>query len=229
MRPKKPVTPYLFFMKDVRDRVAASNSHLSFGDIGRQVGRLWASLPDETRQVRPVMLILLMLTLSSCCPQLYIARANADKDRYQMEMAYYERPRENGRGSRRKKDPKAPKKARSSYAFFMTSVRPLIVQANPGTNFGDIGRLVGKRWNDMTAEQRRPFEELAEGDKTRNELEMVAYLKARQEQGPLSSSMQASSQTAAQDSYAQIKANADATASAAAAAISMLAIPHVQQ
>lgn len=107
-------------------------------------------------------------------------RSAADKERYANEMLNYDRPRENGNG-RRRKDPKAPKKARSSYAFFMTSIRPLIAQQHPTAKFGDIGRMAGIRWNEMTPEERRPFEELAEADKGRNMLEMDQYHKHRQE------------------------------------------------
>lgn len=47
------MTPYLYFMKDNRERVKAEhNGQLPFGEIGRLVGKMWEALPDEAKRAR---------------------------------------------------------------------------------------------------------------------------------------------------------------------------------
>jgi hypothetical protein len=80
--------------------------------------------------------------------QPYMALEAADRKRYEEEKAIFD-----------KKNPEAPKKARNAYTMF-SSVTPKTDRAG---------------WNDMTEEQKQPFQVLAEQDKVRYEQEITVF------------------------------------------------------
>lgn len=82
--------------------------------------------------------------------------------------------------SRKKKDPNAPKRALSAYMFFANAQRDIVRAENPGIAFGQIGKLLGEKWKSMDAEKREPYENKAEADKKRYELEKADYLKRKE-------------------------------------------------
>lgn len=82
--------------------------------------------------------------------------------------------------TRKKKDPNAPKRALSAYMFFANAQRDIVRAENPGIAFGQIGKLLGEKWKSMDAEKREPYENKAEADKKRYELEKADYLKRKE-------------------------------------------------
>jgi hypothetical protein len=78
-------------------------------------------------------------------------------------------------GGKKKKDPNAPKKPLSAYMFFSSENRPTVKEENPQLSFGDLGKELGRRWKEMTASDKKPYEEMALRDKGRYEKEKGAY------------------------------------------------------
>jgi len=76
---------------------------------------------------------------------------------------------------RAKKDPNAPKRAKSSYMYFMEVNRERIKNENPGASFGEIGKLVGAQWKAMSDNEKKKYEDMANTDKTRYKNEMQDY------------------------------------------------------
>ena len=137
--------------------------------------------------------------------------AQKDKERYKREMADYVPPSESedesdsnkkGKGkktTKKKKDPNAPKRGKSSFMFFSTEWRYKIKEENPDATFGELvsisatnskclilssdvctffviqGKLVGAKFKALSAEEKKPYEEMAEKDKARYVKEMAAY------------------------------------------------------
>lgn len=78
--------------------------------------------------------------------------ARKDKERYKKEMANYVPPSESesedesgsnkkGKGkktTKKKKDPNAPKRGKSSFMFFSTEQRSKIKEENPTATFGEL-------------------------------------------------------------------------------------------
>ncbi|XP_013112646.2 transcription factor A, mitochondrial isoform X1 [Stomoxys calcitrans] len=50
IRPKKPLTPYFRFMKELRPKIVASNPKMSLVDIVRQVSKKWESADPSLKQ-----------------------------------------------------------------------------------------------------------------------------------------------------------------------------------
>jgi len=79
-----------------------------------------------------------------------------------------------GRG-KAKKDPKAPKRALSAYMFFSQDWRERVKAENPEAGFGEIGKLLGARWKELSDEEKKPYIEQAARDKSRAEQEKKDY------------------------------------------------------
>ena len=83
---------------------------------------------------------------------------------------------------RRKKPKGLPKRALSSYNCFFRSERSKIQQEIPGIDFEELGRLVGKRWSELSEEERQPYNLLAMEDRERYHNEMEAFKRCKDEE-----------------------------------------------
>ncbi|KAK9116863.1 hypothetical protein Sjap_015810 [Stephania japonica] len=79
------------------------------------------------------------------------------------------------RKQKKKKDPNAPKKAMSAFMFFSNSERDNVRKSNPGMVFTDVGRALGEKWRNMTAEEKEPFEVMTRADQKRYKEAMAGY------------------------------------------------------
>jgi len=97
------------------------------------------------------------------------------------------------RNSKSKKDPKAPKRALSAYMFFSQDWRERIKAENPDAGFGEVGKLLGAKWKEMSDEEKKvsflsllrhnrphplpfkPYIDAAAADKARAEKDKAAY------------------------------------------------------
>ncbi|RKO91343.1 high mobility group box domain-containing protein, partial [Blyttiomyces helicus] len=68
--PKKPPTSYLLFSIETRPQLKNDNPEASFGALGKMLGDAWKVLPDNEKET-------------------YKVRAEAEKTRYDQEMANY--------------------------------------------------------------------------------------------------------------------------------------------
>lgn len=80
--------------------------------------------------------------------------------------------------TRVKKDKNKPKRALSAYMFFVQDWRERIKSENQDAAFADIGRLLGAKWKEMSAAERKPYEEKAKNDKDRAAKEKAEYAAA---------------------------------------------------
>ncbi|KAL6939669.1 Non-histone chromosomal protein 6 [Hanseniaspora osmophila] len=87
-------------------------------------------------------------------------------------------PRETKRkaGTRKKKDPNAPKRALSAYMFFANENRDIVRAENPGISFGQVGKMLGEKWKQLSEDEKAPYDAKAGADKKRYESEKQLYL-----------------------------------------------------
>ncbi|KAE8214043.1 hypothetical protein CF319_g5431 [Tilletia indica] len=76
---------------------------------------------------------------------------------------------------RPRKDKDAPKKAKSAYIIFCSEHRDRVKEENPTAGFGDIGRILGAKWKEMSEKDKAPFLKAQEKDKLRAQREDEAY------------------------------------------------------
>ena len=68
--PKRPLSAYMFFSQDWRERVKAENPDAGFGDVGHLLGTKWKEMNEDEKKP-------------------YIEMANKDKERAETEKAAY--------------------------------------------------------------------------------------------------------------------------------------------
>ncbi|KAF2153717.1 non-histone chromosomal protein 6 [Myriangium duriaei CBS 260.36] len=78
-------------------------------------------------------------------------------------------------GGKRKKDPNAPKRGLSAYMFFANEQRDKVREDNPGIKFGEVGKILGDKWKQLSDKQKAPYEAKAAADKKRYEDQKAAY------------------------------------------------------
>jgi len=80
--------------------------------------------------------------------------------------------------NKRKKtaDPNAPKRAKSAYSFFAEAKRTEIKMTNPDiANFGEIQRIIGAAWRELTTTENAKWYNMAMKDRKRFTDEMFNY------------------------------------------------------
>eukprot|EP00286_Rhodomonas_abbreviata_P021096 CAMPEP_0181305358 /NCGR_PEP_ID=MMETSP1101-20121128/9683_1 /TAXON_ID=46948 /ORGANISM="Rhodomonas abbreviata, Strain Caron Lab Isolate" /LENGTH=795 /DNA_ID=CAMNT_0023411261 /DNA_START=27 /DNA_END=2414 /DNA_ORIENTATION=+ len=60
-----------------------------------------------------------------------------------------------------KKDPNAPKRAKSAWLLFCDAKREEVKENNPGIAFTEINAKISEQWNKLTPEEKKPFEDKA--------------------------------------------------------------------
>ncbi|CAH9118603.1 unnamed protein product [Cuscuta epithymum] len=76
---------------------------------------------------------------------------------------------------KKKKDPSAPKRAMTAFMFFSQSERENVKKSNPGIPFTEMGRVLGDKWNKLSAEEKEPYEAMSKADKLRYSEQMSGY------------------------------------------------------
>uniref|UniRef100_A0A7S2CA52 HMG box domain-containing protein n=1 Tax=Florenciella parvula TaxID=236787 RepID=A0A7S2CA52_9STRA len=84
-------------------------------------------------------------------------------------------PEERASPKKRKKDPNAPKKARSAYQLYANSVREEIKAENPDKSFGEQTKIMATKWKELGEEDKAAWQEKAETDKARFKDAMADY------------------------------------------------------
>ena len=62
-----------------------------------------------------------------------------------------------------------------AYVFFSSAKRSEIKDANPDAGFGDISKLLGKAYKDLSNTEKEPYDDMAKKDKARYKREMEDY------------------------------------------------------
>jgi len=74
------------------------------------------------------------------------------------------------------KDPNKPKGPQGPYMCFVSHNREKIVKEFPGISFGECGKKLGQRWQNLSEKGKEMYNEMAEKDKKRYEKEMEKYV-----------------------------------------------------
>lgn len=81
----------------------------------------------------------------------------------------------NGKKTKAKKDPNAPKRPLTSYFHFMQEKRASLVAAHPTASAPEIGKLAGEAWATLTPAQRKPYDDKAAAAKAQYAVALAAY------------------------------------------------------
>ncbi|KAE9258329.1 hypothetical protein PF002_g233 [Phytophthora fragariae] len=154
--PKRALSAFMFYSNDIRETVKKEMPELAFLQISSEIGRRWKQISDEER--RP-----------------YDELAAADKRRYQEEKEDYvpDPSFETTKGSRKKKDPNAPKRALSAYFFFCNEIRQEVRDENK--RITEIATLLAERWRALPDKKRVKYQKMNEEAKVKYAQQMDVY------------------------------------------------------
>jgi uncharacterized protein (DUF736 family) len=164
--PKRAKSAYMFFCDAERAHVKEENPDMKATEVTSELGSRWNALKEKGETaLKP-----------------YANLANQDRERFETEKAAYV-PSEDveesgGRRKRAKKDPLAPKRAKSAYMFFCDAERARVKEENPDMKATEVTAELGSRWNALKEEGEdamRPYTELAEQDRERFASEKAVY------------------------------------------------------
>ena len=86
------------------------------------------------------------------------------KKKKKKRKADEDEPKKPAKKAKKKKDPNAPKGKSSAFIFFGSATRAEIKAAHPDWSLGDVGRELGKRWKELTEDDKKRHHDLAAKD-----------------------------------------------------------------
>ena len=162
---RRPKTAWIFFCSDKRADVLNKNPNLKFGDVCKHLAPLWKNMSSDNKQK-------------------YEDLYEQDKKRYQNEIQNLTpdqlkviRMHKKYRRTIKRQRPKNPL---SSYMFFVMKYRPTLVAKHPNATFMEIGKLLGEHWNNLSKEDRAPYEKMHADDRIRYDEEMKGFNNKKQ-------------------------------------------------
>ena len=146
--PRRPISAFILYMNDNRDRIKAQNPEATFGGLSK-IGS------SEWKVVKPVV------------KSKYEKLADQDKARYEREMSTYVPSPEDKKQKRKKKDSNAPKKAFSAYLFYVNAKMPKARKDNPDLTMPQIISHIAPGWKMLSEKEKKPYHDMAAKDKQR--------------------------------------------------------------
>eukprot|EP00742_Colponemidia_sp_Colp-10_P004110 GILJ01004385.1.p1 GENE.GILJ01004385.1~~GILJ01004385.1.p1 ORF type:complete len:465 (+),score=105.12 GILJ01004385.1:53-1447(+) len=166
--PRRGLSAYLHYSNAIRPDMQKEFPDKSVTDLAKIIAERWKHLTDQDREQ-------------------YAKQAMEDADRYQRERDKYLLSRaeydvEGGsdsmsiRKQRKKKDPRAPKKAFSAYLYFTQEVRPVILAEHGDVKTPELSKMLSDRWKSLPDEERDRYQKLATADADRYRREKAEYV-----------------------------------------------------
>ena len=65
------------------------------------------------------------------------------------------KPKTKEKKTRAKKEKKGPKRPLAPYMFYCKEQREIVKQNNPDVSFGELGKILGAQWKDLSEKDKR--------------------------------------------------------------------------
>jgi len=172
--PKRNLSAYLLYQNAMREQFKAANPGMTFGQLSKYTSAMYAEMPPAEKQA-------------------WVARAEADKQRYLTELASYVPPpgydakgdAMNGPFSAKSvrrpssaniRDANAPKRNMSAYLLYQNAMRDQFKRENPGMTFGQLAKYTSHMYKNLTPEEKATWDARAAQDKARYDAQMANYI-----------------------------------------------------
>lgn len=182
--PKRPMSSYLFFARDNRQKIADEHKDLDFKQISALLGELWHELDDkaiaeikETNHKEAKR--------RSKLKAKYIALAEEAKAEYKLKVKDYvpsEVVEPVKKKSRRKKDKDEPANGKTAYILWSKDTRESIAEEH-GVKGRELSKLVATLWKAMSDEDKEPWEAKSKLDKEEAKIKIDMWKKRQGEGG----------------------------------------------
>ena len=169
-KPRQPKSAYILFTGSLSVWVdlKTANPDIEAKEMVTALGAKWSTMSDADKQP-------------------FVDEAAPDKARYMEEMKVY---KEALRTHKRKKSGKAkkpdngkPKQPQSAFLLFSGEKRAGLKEANPEAGLGDIAKLIGKAWGEVSEENKAPYTEQAAKLKEKYKEDVEAWRQKRIAEG----------------------------------------------
>ena len=97
------------------------------------------------------------------------------KEELEKKKAAKKEELEKKKQKKKKKDPNAPKGAKSSYMWFAKETRAELLAENPNISVPEVGKECGKRWKELSPSEKSKYVDMAAKDKERYHTELAKY------------------------------------------------------
>ena len=131
--PKRAQSAYFLYMGSVRDQVRAAYPEYKIGDVTKHIGAMWRQLDPRKREP-------------------FEKEARKLKAQYHRDREEY---------LQNKHDPRKPKRPQSAYFLYMGDVRGEVKRKNPNFSIGEVAKEIGRRWRELSATKKGPYEKKA--------------------------------------------------------------------
>ena len=172
--PKRNLSAYLLYQNAMREQFKAANPGMTFGQLSKYTSAMYAEMPPAEKQA-------------------WVARAEADKQRYLTELAsYVPPPGYDAKGdamtgpfsakahkrpsSHNVRDQNAPKRNMSAYLLYQNAMRDQFKRENPGMTFGQLAKYTSHMYKNLTPEEKATWDARAAQDKARYDAQMANYI-----------------------------------------------------
>jgi len=167
VKPRGKISAYAYFVSTCREehKKKYPSENVVFAEFSRKCADSWRTMTEKEKRRFQEM-------------------AEADKKRYEKEMANYVPPKDGekvGRGGKKAKkvkDPNAPKRALTAFFLFCNEKRQGVKEANPDLKVGDVAKELGRMWTELAADVKAKYDAKAKADKVRYEKQLAQYQNA---------------------------------------------------
>jgi hypothetical protein len=142
--PKNPISPYMFFCKEMIKTLKEENPDKSVKEIlQKDVSQLWKNITEKEKKK-------------------YNKLAEDDKKRYHQEMEVYKNT-QNTQNTQNNQPQKEKKKTLiNSYIVFCSEFREKLKEENPDSSSQVIAKELGNMWNNLSKEEKLVYKEKAD-------------------------------------------------------------------
>ena len=82
---------------------------------------------------------------------------------------------------KKKKDPSEPKRPTTAFFYYTASVRESVKKENPSKTVGELSKIYGQMWADLSDEDKKPFNDMNMKDKERYAKEKEEWTQKKKE------------------------------------------------
>lgn len=175
--PKKPLTPYMTFSANNRDRIVKTMPEgTAFGDVAKKIGEEWAKVSDKKKEAMDKT----YKTGQAKWQKKFDAYKKTAAYEKHQELKKEFKDKEAKKQNKFRKDDNAPKRPPSGYFCFMAAKRDSVKDDNPDLGHKELLSKMGEMWSNLSEAQKKPHEKEAAKAKATYEKAVEKYQKSAQ-------------------------------------------------
>ncbi|XP_074264979.1 high mobility group B protein 13-like [Silene latifolia] len=188
---KRPASAYALWCKDVYSEIKKENPEAAFKEMSNLLSVKWKSLTPEEKKLyeeqyqaeKEAYLKVMSKEKRESEAMKLLEDEHKQKSAMELLDQYLQFVQEADKGTKKSKKEKDPSKPKQPVgAFFLYSNERRSALLGEGKKLLEASKIAGEEWKNMTAEQKRPYEEVAKVNKEKYQEEMELYKQKKEEE-----------------------------------------------